>query len=687
MKKFFKIVFHGIIGFLGVTTATLQAQEVDWRMFVEQLAEEEGARADAIENMYEDLLYLENNPMNLNSVTRDQLDLFPLLSQEQVNSLAGFLERNRPIYTVYELRNVPRLDYKTVALILPFFHIGETVELQSPAKPADILKWGQHEAQVRFDKTLTPRAGYGEYPDSILERYPNRKYRGEDFYTSLRYSFRYRDKVQAGFTAEKDAGEPFLRRGYPKGYDHYGIHLIIRDIGPIKTAIAGDYRLSFGQGLVLNNDFVGSKAWSTDNVSRRTQQPKRHFSTAESGFFRGAAAVGEWGDFAITAFYSNRLIDANLNNDGEITSFKVDGLHRTPLEMEKRKNSREVVSGVNINWRHGRFQVGISGLYNQYNRMYKPTLRLYNRYHLRDSANLNGSIDYSYQLPGFIFAGETAIAKNGAVATLNLAHYRPSNNLSLSVLHRYYPITYNALYAQAFSEGSRVQNEQGLYFGTGVRPFPKVSLSAYIDLIRFPWPKHGVDAPSKATDIYLLGTYTFSRGKFFEVRYKHKQKGKNPANPEVTSKKIISYYTNKLRFRYSHELSTGWSFRTTADIAYYLEQEAPTEKGYMLSQGVSFRGKGPLTGDAYLSWFDADTYNARLYSYERNLLSTFYMPSFYGKGTRLALSAKWQIAGNLAFSIKAGYTRYFNRDTIGSGTELIDGSSRADIFTYLVWKF
>ena len=58
--------------------------------------------------------------MDLNRVSRDQLERFPLLSSEQVLSLLEFLEENRPLYTVYELRNVPRLDHRTVELILPF---------------------------------------------------------------------------------------------------------------------------------------------------------------------------------------------------------------------------------------------------------------------------------------------------------------------------------------------------------------------------------------------------------------------------------------------------------------------------------------------------------------------------------------------------------------------------------------
>lgn len=683
--KYMKIftLFLFIIG----SIAGIYSQDSNWRIYVEHMAEEEGISETTIENIYEELLYLENNQMNLNSITRDQLEQFPLLSIEEINAIMGFLEKNRPLYTVYELRNVPRLDLKTVELILPFFYTGETDKTTAKLSLPGIAKKGLNELQFRLDKTVTPRAGYGEFPDSVLERYPNRKYCGEDFYTSLRYSFRYRDKVQLGMTAEKDAGEPFFKSDHPKGYDHYGIHMIINDMGRLRTIALGDYRLSFGQGLILNNDFMVSKAWSNDNIARRTQHPKRHFSTAESGFFRGMAAVYEYDKISVTAFYSNRRIDANLSGDGKITSFKTDGLHRTPLEIDKKKNTREQVVGGNINFRKEGIRVGISGLYNTYDRVYNPQEQNYNIYYQRGSSHANASVDYSCQLPGFIFAGETAIAKNGAIATLNTAQYRPSQTLSFTLLHRYFPISYNSPYGQAFSEGSRVQNEKGLFFGSVFSPFRKFSVDTYIDFIRIPWLNFGIDTPSKAVEYYFLGNYAISRQNSLDIRYRYKQKEKNRRIPGEPVALVLPYATHKLRLRYVHELKNGWNFRTTADMAHYTEKHSPAENGFMISQNTGYRGKGRITGDIYLAYFSADTYNARLYSYERNLLNTFYMPSFYGRGYRLAISAKYNIATNLSFSVKAGYTHYFNRDTIGSGTEKINGNSRTDLFSYLRWKF
>ena len=658
-------------------------QDNNWRTHLQQLAEE-GMDEEALDNIYQELLMLESNPINLNNVNFFQLERFPLLSYEQAVSLIDFLEKNRPVYTVFELRNVPLFDFKTVELVLPFFVAGE-MEVKR-LSIGEMFKHGRHEIINRFDKTVTKRAGYREYSDSILQRYPNRKYQGEDFYTSLKYSFSYRDKIQYGFLGEKDAGEPFFKKNYSKGYDHYGFHFIVRDIGPLKTVAVGDYRISFGQGLILNNDFVLSKSWVSSNIIRRTLEPKRHFSTAESGFFRGVSAVYQLKNVAVTALYSNKMFDANLSKSDDITSFKTDGYHRTLSEIEKKNNTREQVVGVNINWRRNSIQVGASAIYHKYNRMLNPTFQDYNIFYLRDSSNYNMSIDYSYRFSRLTVAGETAIAPNKAIATLNIIQYNTSYLYSFSLLHRYLPASYNALHAKAFAESSRIQNENGFYFGTSFKPIRNTSITAYIDVFKFPWLKYQVDMPSKGVDFYLLADYALNRVSNLEFRYKYKQKEKNAYYPENV-KTILPYSTQKFRVRYINNQISGWSFRTTMDLANYSLKHSEEEWGYMISQGISYRSTRNIQGDFYAGFFSSDSYAARLYSYERNIMSTFYMPSFYGEGIRLSLSGRYRILSSLSLSLKLGYTNYFDRNTIGSGTELIDGSSRLDVFSLIQWKF
>lgn len=672
-----------IAGTLISNLTTIYSQNNTWRLHLELLAEE-GVDEASIDNMYQELVMLENNPMNLNTVSRNELERMPLLSFEEATSIADFLDKNRPVYTTYELRNVPRLDFNTIEMILPLFYVGEMDK--DKVSVSTMLKYGKHELSNRFDKVMNKRAGYKQYSDSILQKYPNRKYAGEDFYTALKYSFTYRDKIQFGVLGEKDAGEPFWQKKYTKGYDHYGIHMIVRDIGNLKTLAIGDYRLSFGQGLILNNDFMLSKSWATSNIIKRTQEPKRHFSTAESGFFRGISAVYKVGKVNVTAFYSNKAFDANISELGEMTSFKNDGYHRTPSEMEKKNNTREQVVGANINWRKSGLQIGASALYHKYNRVLNPTLKQYNWYYLRNDHSYNASIDYSYYHSKIAFAGEIAMAPNGSVAALNILQYKPNYLYSFSLLHRHLPKSYNAMHAKAFMEGSRVQNENGIYFGTSMKPFRNFSATTYIDIYKFPWLKYQVDAPSKGVDIYLLADYNIGNNSNLEFRYKYKQKEQN-ATLADNERAVLPYDTQKARLRYNHTLINGWQFRTTADFALFHKKHSEKESGYMLSQGISHRGNNKVQGDLYLAYFNSDSYAARLYSYERNILSTFYMPSFYGEGIRLALSGRYNITPKLSLSLKMGYTNYFDKKSIGTGTEQIIGSSRMDLFTFIRWKF
>ena len=664
----------------------MQAQTNNWHSHIEQLAEE-GMDEMSINNIFEELSMLEQNPMNLNSVTRSQLELFPLLSTNQANAIADFLEKNRPIYTVFELRNVYILDYTTVELILPFFYVGELEKKKEPFNIGKLIKNSRHNVQVRFDKTLNKRAGYGNFSDSVLAKYPNRKYVGEDFYHSLKYSVSYRDKFQAGIVGEKDAGEPFWRPDYKKGYDYYGFHLMLRNVGKIRALAVGDYRLSFGQGLVLNNDFTLGKSFFSNNTVKQTSLPKRHFSTAESGYFRGAAAVVRLHNVDITAFYSNQFVDANISENKQITSFKTDGYHRVPLDFKKRNNTREQVMGANINYRVNRFQIGVSGLHHAYNKIYNPTLRYYNADYWRGSESFNLGMDYSYRFSKFNFAGETARSENGAFAHIHILEYFPSSLANFTVLYRDYPSTYQAMYSKAFADGSRVQNERGIYVATTFHPLARVTVSMYGDFVKFPTPKYNTQEPSSAIDLYAMGTYNFSRKTFFEVRYKFKRKEKNAKLPDDNITTVLPYQTHKLRFRYLNTLNNGWYFRTTVDFASYQILYFPNEFGYMISQNFGHRGNDKIHGDGFIGYFNSDSYDARLYSYERNILSTFYMPSFYGEGLRAALSVRWNIKKNLSFSVKASQTRYFNRDVISSGTEQINGNSRTDVFTYLVLKF
>lgn len=86
-----------------------------------------------------------------------------------------------------------------------------------------------------------------------------KNYLGPAVYNSVKYGFHYREKVYAGIVAEKDSGEPFGALHNKQGYDYYSFYLLLHDIGILKTGIVGNYRLNFGQGLVLGQGSMFGK--------------------------------------------------------------------------------------------------------------------------------------------------------------------------------------------------------------------------------------------------------------------------------------------------------------------------------------------------------------------------------------------------------------------------------------------
>ena len=77
----------------------------------------------------------------------------------------------------------------------------------------------------------------------------------------------------------------------------------------------------------------------------------------------------------------------------------------------------------------------------------------------------------------------------------------------------------------------------------------------------------------------------------------------------------------------------------------------------------------------------------RVYCYEKGLLNTFYTPSFYGKGFRYSTVIRYDLSKVFMFLVKFGETIYEDRNSIGSGKDLIQGNKKSDLQLQLRLKF
>lgn len=630
-------------------------------------------------NWEEELEELSNRlqePVNLNTATREQLGQFPFLSDVQIERLLAYVYLHGQMKTVYELQLVEGMDRQTIRYLLPFVCV-EAINKESDFRWKTMLKnavkYGKHEMITRFDIPLYERKGY------------EHTYLGPAVYNSARYAFRYGDRLYAGVVGEKDAGEPFGALHNSRGYDYYSFYLWLKNCGRLKALAAGNYRLSFGQGLVMSTDYLMGKTAYTASFDRRAVGIRKHASTDEYNYFRGVAAtVALSKAWEVSGFYSHRLLDGVVT-DGEITSIYKTGLHRSQNEVEKKHKLTLQLAGGNVSYQQSRMRLGITGVYYFFNRPYEPKLTGYSKYNLHGNYFYNIGVDYAYRWHRLSFQGETAVGKQGW-ASLNRLQYSPVQHTRIVLIHRFYAYNYWAMFARSFGEGSSTQNEQGYYVGLSSAPLAHWQFAASFDWFAFPWKKYRISKASHGVDGLLQATFTPRGPVGMSLRYRYKQKER-----DVTGSKgmlTLPVFHHQLRYRLDGAWGDVWSTRTTLDGNRFRIQGRVPAMGWQATQSLSSRlPVAGLSADVQGSYFSTDDYDSRVYVPERGLLYTFYTPSFQGRGFRCSARLRYEPNKHLLLIAKWGETVYLDRSEIGSGNDLIRGNKKADVQMQLRIKF
>ena len=607
------------------------------------------------ENELEELSNRLQEPVNLNSATREQLEQFPFLSDIQIEHLLAYIYIHGQMETIYELQLVEELDRQTIQYLLPFVcikAINNEPAFRWKTMLKDAGRYGKNEVLTRLDIPFYKRKGY------------EHTYLGPSVYNSVKYTFRYRDQLYAGGVAEKDAGEPFAALHNSYGYDYYSFYLLLQNCGRLKSLAVGNYRLSFGQGLVMSTDYLMGKTIYASSFNNRSTGIKRHSSTDEYNYFRGVATtVALTKRLSVSAFYSHRNMDGVVT-DGEITSVYKTGLHRSRKEADKKNLLTSQLTGGNVSYQQNHIRLGITGVYYVFNRPYEPELTGYSKYNIHGNHFYNLGIDYAYRWRRFSFQGETAIGKQGW-ASLNRLQYSPVQDIQFILIHRFYSYDYWAMYAHSFGEGSTVQNEQGYYVGLETTPFSHWRFFVSFDLFSFPWKKYRINKPSRGTDGLIQATFTPRTNLSMYLKYRYKQKERDLTGSKGTL--TLPIFHHQLRYRLNYSLNDVFSSRTTLDYNHFHSQDRAATKGYQVTQMISSQLPWTrLFADVQGSYFCTDDYDSRVYVSEKGLLYTFYTPSFQGRGFRCAVRLRYELNKHWLFITKFGETIYLNRNEIRS---------------------
>ena len=571
------------------------------------------------EELAEYLTGLMVRPLDLNMADRETLEAFPLMTPFMVASLLEYRAEYGAVSSEAELSLVDGFDAEKVRVLRPFvtFLPGEVMEDRRLDVSGKLLVRSRWELKREKEET-------GGLPVPLLTKF-NAELNGQ---------------YGVGFTLESDAGE----RGFPDFYSLYvsaGNISISRD-GRYRlvSAVAGNYSLRLGQGLVLWSGFSMSSLASPSTVVRRQAGVRPYTSTDENNYFHGAGlTIAFPAGFEATVFYSDNGQDAKV--EGEyFVSKPDDGLHDSDADRAARDALREQVTGANVSWRNSWLKAGATVAAYRYDRLDGRRTSYYNAHLRYDGWWGNASVDFLLSFRGARIFGEAALDKDFDFAGILGAVYPFSSSLETSVVYRYYSKDYIATHAGAYCR-SNVNNEHGASAALRWTPVRDVTLSSSVEYTHFPYARFGVRRSSDALRASV-------------------DCGWSVTQEHSLYAKVSGTYDNergtrqlRLRAEYSYVGNSGLELSTRFEGTY------AGSMGGLLFQEAGYRtpsGRFRCSVRATVFW--TEDWDSRVYCYEGDVPGSFSVPAYYGKGADLYALLTYKPVRWFNLSLKCSASKY-----------------------------
>ena len=596
------------------------------------------------EQLQTDLYALHDAPIDLNHTSDEELTQLYFLSPQQIDDILAYAGRH-PFESLYELRLIPSLTEYEIRDLLPFVVIKK--DEMTGLRDNGIAK-------------LYPREVFAHATHEIITRVDARNIEGvegtDPMYVQGRYRFDYQRKVTFGAQLRRPVG------GIAKDLQ-YGTYLQLRDITPhLHTVIGGNFQASFGQGLVLAPVFHSGKSSYVSSVGMQ-QQGLRYYSSVDGEGLHGAGANIRH------AFSSQTRLDASA------------------LYSMRRANDStwHHLIGANLTLRHKRLEVQLTAIENLWSDSIHPYRNAkYNRHYFRGRNQAVIGASFRYNHGWFDAFGEVATTQNykrfeetlngeainpingeavnsphWGVGTLIGSRFYPTQGVSLVALYRYYSPYFDNALGYAFSETSRINDENGGYLGFEITRWRNWRISGYGDVFYFSGNKYGLGDAVKTLGYDAMAELQYHHStisSFSEAAHSVIPQWRLSLRLRARQKGDATYST-RAQFDWAQG---SWSLRTTAEAN--LVNQSPITCGFTIFQDISYslplrEGRG-LGFRLRLQGFDAREWANRIYTYEHDVLYAFSIPATYGLGGRAYLCLRWQIIPQLALYFRVSETVY-----------------------------
>jgi hypothetical protein len=494
------------------------------------------------------------------------------------------------------------------------------------------------------------------------------------------HRIRYRsDHLSVNLTQDKDPGEALEG---PAGFDFTSWHVAAEDVGLLENVIIGDFRVSYGQGLTLwNGGAFGKSSNVIDSAIKNDPGIRPYTSYQETNGFRGiAATVG--GKLQLSGFYSARKQTASETGEGSFRFPGSSGLHRTANELSRRHNLEQVTFGGRLRYQFSRGIIGISGYQNTFDGVITKGTQPYQLFGFEGNRHSTFGADIRLNAGPAILFGEAARSENGSFGGITGTEFSMPGGTDLALAYRNYAGDFQSIFGSGFGEQSSPQNETGFYTGIRQQLGNRLTLNAYIDFFRTHVPRFRNSRPTFGSDWLTRMDFepldTFSI--YLQVRAKSWEQEFDTVDSFGHETVLMGEETRfNARLHMEYFVHEKIRLRTRLDLVQYTETHSDASIGYLIYQDVRFTPSARLTLDARISVFETDDFNSRVFQFENDLLYVMSNAMLFDQGQRSYVVIRFQPTEYVTMRIKAATTLYENRQSIGSGLDMISGRRKTDV--------
>lgn len=686
-KSVFMLIFLVLSSFLSVfgqksiQNEDFAIPQVNLQLIEEYLESIESDEGFDYLELIDFLTSLYRDPLDINSLTSEDLYNLFLLSDIQIVNFMTYRDAYGPFISIYELQAIPSFDLRSIQRILPFIALSD--KTASTSNVGRRLQNAQHELLMRTSRTAETLDG------SIKEN----GFVGDPYRHFLRYRMTEGRNFKFGVLAEKDVGEEFFKGSNKSGFDFYTYHISLSDVSKkLKYIILGDYAVSLGQGLIVQNQFGTGLTSFTTNVKRNNRTFKNYTSRNETNFFKGVGTTISLSPTWTTHLFAsrNRISGTlrDLDDDGTLESFSsIDesGNHRTITEIEKKNKIKRSSLGGSLEHSLGNGNISLNLLLDHFDKTLDPLDRPDNIFNTASNSFFNASIDYSFNLRNANIFGESAYSDNGGLAHIAGLLLGLDPKLDLALIYRNYSPNYTTINPNAFGQSLNANNEKGLYIGLEIRPIRNITINAYADYWKNPWLRFRVDNPGSGEEYLIKLTYTKRRRFSSYVLFRTESKPRN-SQLDLPVDFAVAQKTSRLRFQVNNNISQTLELRNRLEFSFF-KNDIDNHRGVLINQDVIFRPRDfPLSFSSRVMWFNVADFDARIYTYENDVYNDFSIPFFSGNGLRYYLNLRFRHRRN-SFELRVAQTRYFDRETISSGLTEIQNNTQTVIKAQMRFRF